>query len=230
MEEGKDFYFNQKFHPLEAYEDITDVVKRFKMPDIAAYKEEILHTWDSQIAEASKEAGFVADRICAGLTEMFFRYRGYEKGLMDMVLYPEESREILEQIADYKIQYWDLFGDYIKQKGLEDSFLVVSECDDLGTQQSLLMSQDMLRQIVFPPMRRYLGFIKNKMPNAKIFFHCDGSIKKIIPDFIEMGIDILNPVQYTAFDMDLFELKKNFGSDVPTGDPGSETQGTMSRV
>ena len=227
MDEGKDFYFNQKFHPLEAYEDITDVVKRFKLPDIAAYKEEILDTWDSQSAEASKDAGFVADRICAGLTEMFFRYRGYEKGLMDMVLYPAESREILEQIAEYKIQYWDLFGDYIKENRLEDSFLVVSECDDLGTQQSLLMSKEMLEQIVFPPLRRYLGFIKNKIPNAKIFFHCDGSIKKIIPDFIEMGIDILNPVQYTAFDMDLFELKKNFGKDIVFWGAGIDTQGTL---
>ena len=177
--------------------------------------------------EAAAVAACYALLVCAGLTEMFLRFRGYEQRLIDMMENPKETRDILERIADYKIQYWDIVGDYIKLRDMEDSVLVASECDDLGTQQSLLVFPSELSDIVFPPMRRYLRWMKKKLPGCRIFFHCDGSIRSIIPDLIEMGIDILNPVQYSAAGMDLTELKRDFGKELVFWGAGIDTQETL---
>ncbi len=227
MEEGKDLYFNQIEAPFARCERIEEMVHTFSMPDLSNRREEFYSLFDTQVRKAPSGVGFIVDRVCAGLTEMFFRFRGYEQGLIDMLENPKASREVLERIADYKIQYWDIVADYLESRNLEDSVLVASECDDLGTQQSLLLSPELLSEIVFPPMRRYLGWMKKRLPYCRIFFHCDGAIRPIIPDFIEMGIDILNPVQYSASGMDLRELKRDFGKDLVFWGAGIDTQDTL---
>jgi len=227
MEEGKDLYFNQIDAPFTRCASIEEMVATFRMPDLSQRREEFFSLFDAQVRKASTGTAFIVDRVCAGLTEMFFRFRGYEQGLIDMMENPKEVRDILERIADYKIQYWDIVGDYIELRDMEDSVLVASECDDLGTQQSLLVSPSELSDIVFPPMRRYLEWMKKKLPGCRIFFHCDGSIRSIIPDLIEMGIDILNPIQYSAAGMDLKELKRDFGKELVFWGAGIDTQETL---
>ena len=227
MEEGKDLYFNQIEVPFARCTSIEEMVETFQMPDLSPRRERFFCLFDTQVKKASAGVGFIVDRVCAGLTEMFFRFRGYEQGLIDMIESPQKSREILERIADYKIQYWDIVGDYLELRNMTDSVLVASECDDLGTQQSLLVSPAMLAEIVFPPMQRYLGWMKKRLPGCRIFFHCDGSIRSIIPDLIEMGIDILNPVQYSAAGMDLKELKRDFGKELVFWGAGIDTQETL---
>ncbi len=227
MEEGKDLYFNQIKAPYATSASIDEMAKSFRMPDLSERRDEFFSLFDAQVRKASAGVGFIVDRVCAGLTEMFFRFRGYEQGLIDMLENPKETREILERIADYKIQYWEIVADYLENRGLEDSVLVASECDDLGTQQSLLVSPEILSDVVFPPMRRYLGWMKKRLLYCRIFFHCDGAIRSILPDFIEMGIDILNPVQYSAAGMDLEELKRDFGKDLVFWGAGVDTQETL---
>jgi uroporphyrinogen decarboxylase len=227
MEEGKDLYFNQIEAPFTHCARIEEMRRVFRMPELSPRREELYSLFDIQVRKASAGVGFIVDRVCAGLTEMFFRFRGYEQGLIDMLENPIETREILERIADYKIQYWDMVADYLKSRNLKDSVLVASECDDLGTQQSLLVSPEILSEVVFPPMRRYLGWMKKRLTHCRIFFHCDGAIRPIIPDLIEMGIDILNPVQYSATGMDLVELKREFGKDLVFWGAGIDTQGTL---
>jgi len=83
--------------------------------------------------------------------------------------------------------------------------------DDLGTQRSLLMSPKMYRQVLKPIHADYIAFIKERT-NAKVFFHTDGDVFDLIPDFIEIGVDILNPIQTSAGKMaNLLELKSKFG-------------------
>lgn len=228
MVEGKDYYFNQTTHPLEQYENIQDVLQNLCIPDLSSRKAEYYELFDQQRAELG-ETALVADRNCAGLTEMFLRFRGYENGYMDMALYPDESRELMDRIAEHKMEYWDIFGDYIIDRGLQESFLVAAECDDLGTQQSLLVSEGMLEDLVFPAMSKYISFIKKKIPGIKVFFHSCGAVKPLIPKFIETGIDILNPVQYTASDMDLKDLKREFGKDICFWGGGIDTQEVLSK-
>ena len=74
--------------------------------------------------------------------------------------------------------------------------------------------------------KRLFAFIKAQVP-VKIFFHSCGAVRRLIPDLIEAGIDILNPVQISAADMDLTELKREFGHDLVFWGGGVDTQGVL---
>jgi uroporphyrinogen decarboxylase len=228
MEGGKDFYFNLVSSPLSRGSDLKELLAGYRMPDLAKEREWLFALLDGQAGVPGPYA-WVADRCCAGLLEMALRFRGFEDFYLDLALDPEASRRLFDMIADHKIEYWGLVAEYIETRGLQSAVVVVSECDDLGAQESLLVSPEMLRNLVFPPMRRYLAFIKKRLPQAKIFFHCCGAVREVLPDFIEMGIDILNPVQYTAAGMDLRGLKEDFGKDLVFWGGGVDTQNTLAK-
>ncbi len=225
---GKDLYFNQTRHPLEEYEELEDCLDKVQIPDLLQRRDELYALFDRQVAK-NADAALIADRCCAGLTEMCLRVRGYEKGYMDMAADPEAMGELLAKFTEHKLEYWGLVADYIAERGLEQRFLVVAECDDLGTQQSTLVAPEMLRRLVFPQMRRYISYIKERMPWIKVFFHSCGAIFDLIPDLIDCGVDILNPLQYTAQGMDLAELKREFGSELVFWGGGIDTQKILAR-
>ena len=91
---------------------------------------------------------------------------------------------------------------------------MISEADDYGTQTSQLISPRMFRKIFKPRLQTLFARIHQLAPNAKLFFHSDGNIRPILPDLIEIGIDILNPVHITATGMEPAALKRDFGKDV----------------
>jgi len=218
-----DHYFNQKTFPLAHCTTIKEAADKLELPDFNNQREHIYTLFDAQLKTLGTSA-WIADRCCAGLTEMAFRFRGYQNFYLDLAMDGASARKLLEKIADHKIAYWEVVGDYILERGLEDHIPVIAEADDLGVQNGLLVSKKMMDEIIFPQMNRYLKAIKAKMPWVKIFFHCCGSIKPILPNFIEMGIDILNPIQYAAKDMDLAELKKEFGEELTFWGGGIDTQ------
>jgi uroporphyrinogen decarboxylase len=87
----------------------------------------------------------------------------------------------------------------------------------------------MYRKLVKPHQKRVFAFIKKKLRDSGyLLMHSDGSIHALIPDLIEMGVDILNPVQVTAADMDSRRLKREFGDDLVFWGGGIDTQGTLS--
>jgi uroporphyrinogen decarboxylase len=86
--------------------------------------------------------------------------------------------------------------------------------DDLGTQESLMISPATYRQMLKPVHAKLISFIKART-KAKVFFHSDGDVFDLIPDFIEIGVDILNPIQSGAGRMsDLGRLKKTYGKNI----------------
>jgi uroporphyrinogen decarboxylase len=95
--------------------------------------------------------------------------------------------------------------------------------DDLGTQNGLMMSPEIYRKLIKPAEKRVWEFIKTKT-SAFLFLHSCGSVRKLIPDFIELGVDILNPVQISAKDMIPKELKREFGRDLTFWGGGCDTQ------
>jgi uroporphyrinogen decarboxylase len=228
MDSRKDYYFNLMASPLSRGEDFKALLAGYTLPDLSREKEWLFAVFDEQTRGLGGYA-WIADRCCAGLLEMCLRFRGFENFYMDLALDPETSVRMFEMVADHKIEYWGIVADYIEARGLEEKVPVVSECDDLGTQSSLLVSPEMLRTLVFPGTRRYLSFIKKRMPWAKIFFHSCGAVREIIPDFIDMGIDILNPVQYSAAGMELSGLKKDFGKDLVFWGGGVDTQNVLAK-
>jgi len=103
-------------------------------------------------------------------------------------------------------------GHFLEELG--DNVDIIKIGDDLGTEKSLMISPNMYREILKPIHADFIDFIKART-KAKIFFHSDGDVAPLIEDFIEMGIDILNPIQTSAGSMsDLPALKKRFGDNI----------------
>lgn len=135
--------------------------------------------------------------------------QGMETFLMNMAMDQDFARALLEKIAVYCKQ---LMGPFLEQLG--DNVDIIKIGDDLGTQESLMISPKMYREILKPVHADFISFIKART-NAKVLFHSDGDVAPLIDDFIEIGVDILNPIQTSAGKMsDLASLKKHFGNNI----------------
>lgn len=150
----------------------------------------------------------IADAPQQGIFETAFLLRGLSNFLEDLALREDFAKELLSRICDYMIGLYDTFltevGEYVQ---------VVFTGDDVGMQDRLLISPTMYRQIIKPFHRKFWHFIKQKT-QAYLFFHSCGSVYPLIPDFIEMGVDILNPIQVSAKDMNSARLKEEFGDKI----------------
>jgi uroporphyrinogen decarboxylase len=141
--------------------------------------------------------------------ERAYAMQGMDTFLLNMARDPDFARALLEKIAVYCKQ---LMGRFLEELG--DNVDIIKIGDDLGTQESLMISPKMYREILKPVHADFISFIKART-KAKIFFHSDGDVAPLIEDFIEMGVDILNPIQTSAGSMsDLPSLKKRFGSNI----------------
>jgi uroporphyrinogen decarboxylase len=135
--------------------------------------------------------------------ERAFAMQGMDTFLMNMALAPDFARCLLEKIASLCRQ---LMGHYLRECG--ELLDIVKIGDDLGTQDRLLMSPKMYRNLLKPIHADYIRFIKERT-GAKVFFHTDGDVFDLVEDFIEIGVDILNPIQTSAGRMsNLAELKR----------------------
>lgn len=143
---------------------------------------------------------------------------GFEDFFTDMILNPSRVDTILDKITEIKFIFWDQVLD-----NMGDLLDVVVEADDLGTQRGLLISPKMYRKYIKPRQKALFDFIKKKV-DVKIYFHSCGSILELIPDFIDVGVDILNPIQVNAVGMCTKYLKQQFGQDLVFWGGGIDTQ------
>lgn len=135
--------------------------------------------------------------------------QGMDVFLLNMIEHPDFARVLLQRIGDYCKQ---LMGYFLQELG--DNVDIIKIGDDLGTQKSLMISPRMYRNFLKPVHADLIGFIKERT-SAKVFFHSDGDVAPLIDDFIEIGVDILNPIQTNAGSMsDLAMLKKRFGNNI----------------
>jgi len=146
--------------------------------------------------------------------------RGMEAILMDSVSEPRLFTRILERILEIQARkmenYLEAVGEYLD---------VVSIGDDLGTQNGPLISPEAFRRLIKPYLRDYFQVVKNKT-KAKLHLHCCGSISLLLDDLIEIGVDVINPVQITARDMEPEGLKERFGDRLSFWG-GIDTQRTL---
>ncbi len=179
-------------------------------------------------AVAFRAAGkvVVCKGLCAGMFEMAQRLRGMSNCLCDLLADPDTAKYLLDNILRLKIEFWDMLLDE-----LGDLVDIVAECDDYGTQQSQLISVNTYNQLISPRLRELVRFVKNKHAEKRpanepgyLFFHSCGNVRPYLPDFIDMGIDILNPVHVTATGMDPAGLKRDFGRDLTFWGGGVDTQ------
>lgn len=219
----KDLYFNQVSYPLEKYSVLSDCVQHIRTPDWNTYTNILHQDLNSQL-ESIHGYCCIADRNTAGFTENSLRIRGYENWYMDTIMDTKGVELLLDRILEDKIRYWDVLIDWAKHNKCQEQIDVISECDDLGSQSSTIIGPDDLRKMVIPRIKELFSHIKKRLPGAKSFFHSCGAVRELIPDLIDAGIDILNPVQYTASGMGLKGLKKDFGNDLVFWGGGIDTQ------
>jgi uroporphyrinogen decarboxylase len=144
--------------------------------------------------------------IRGGLVDQGGNLRGMEQFMMDMVRAPAYVEALMQKLAEIYAGVYalclDLVGPYVQ---------MVETQDDLGAQNNPLISPKMWRRLVKPAQKYIFDTIRQKAPQAKIAFHTDGNVWAFIPDLIEIGVDVLNPIQPTAREMDSFRLKQTFG-------------------
>lgn len=156
--------------------------------------------------------------ICGGLTEGLFKLRGFEEGYMDLAGDPGLARRVMERILEVKLAYWERA---LPQVG--DAADVLVEADDLGGQDRTLFSPRTYRELVKPLHRKLFDYLHARS-GARVFFHTCGAVRDLIPDLVEIGVDILNPVQVSAANMDTAELKREFGRELVFWGGGVDTQ------
>ncbi|UCG94362.1 MAG: uroporphyrinogen decarboxylase [Candidatus Aerophobus sp.] len=131
--------------------------------------------------------------------------RGFEQFLVDLILNEDFVNVLLDRELELQKGFYevllDAVGDYIQ---------IVETSDDLGAQQGPLISLETYRKFIKPRQKEINDFIHGRT-DAKIFQHSDGSVYQLIPDLIETGLDILEPVQPLAKNMEPQRLKKEFG-------------------
>ena len=214
-----DFDYCPTRYGMEEF-DLADL-KKFKWPDYTDPGIVVGLEEDAKALYENTDFCIVADIPRGGPFEQGCWSRNYATFLMDFYENPTFVHTLLDGITDNLIGYWgaylDSVGKYVQ---------VVAQGDDMGTQTGEYISPKLYREFIFPRQKRLFDFIHSKT-DAKIFLHSCGSIRDIIPDLIEAGVDALNPVQYAARNMDLAELKKEFGSDLAFWGGGISTQNEL---
>ncbi len=224
--EGQDLYFNQKTYPLEKYPTLSEGIPHLPRTDLEDFHNILRKDLNQQIGQVGEHA-CVADRHVAGFTENSVRIRGYENWYMDTVMDPDGIDRLIGIILEDKITYWDQVIDWAIENGEAERIQIIAECDDLGTQSSTIIDPEALRTLVIPRFKTLFSHVKKRLPHVKTFMHTCGSVRELLPDLIDAGLDILNPVQFTAAHMDLVELKREFGKDLTFWGGGVDTQSIL---
>jgi uroporphyrinogen decarboxylase len=171
-----------------------------------------------QLYEESEYALVGSAVIGGGIFEQPARVMGMQNFLMSLISEPAFADRLMETITDIYIEscnrYLEYVGPYIQ---------VFTYWDDVAGQNDWLIRPDLYRKVIKPKQKRLVDAIKKKT-NAKLFYHSCGASRDLIPDLIEIGFDILNPVQVSAKGMDTKELKKQFGRDMVFWGGGVDTQ------
>ncbi|MHB8969772.1 MAG: uroporphyrinogen decarboxylase family protein [Pirellulaceae bacterium] len=152
------------------------------------------------------------------LFNQLLRVRGMEEGLMDLVTNQEFCEAFLDRLTCTIITAQELFLDEVG-----DLIDVHFTADDLSGQTSPLISPSVYRSLIKPRWARIIEAIKRKT-KAKIFYHGCGAIGTFLPDLIEIGVDILNPVQVSAAGIDTAGLKREYGRHLSFWGGGCDTQ------
>ena len=151
------------------------------------------------------------------LLEMGFFIRRMDNFLMDLMMDDKNLTTLLDALVEMH-----LAGLEKKCRSVGDVVDVIRFGDDLGMTSGPIMDLDTFRKFFKPRYRVLCDYVKQHS-NMKIFMHSCGSIKQFIPDLIDVGIDILNPIQTNCYEMDLVTLKNEFGKDIVFWGGGVDT-------
>jgi len=197
------YYFDIVEHPLAGLD--RESLKDYQWPDPHDLgRRERLEEKVKDLHENTDYALFF-NAATSGIFEKSCALRGTENFYVDLIADPKFAEAVLDKMVEFYLGYWEemlpLVGKYVQ---------VVKMGDDLGGQNGPLVNPEVYRKVLKPRQREVFSFIK-KRTNAKLYLHSCGSVYEFIPDIIELGVDVLNPIQVSASDMDTRRLKQEFG-------------------
>ncbi|MBI9043285.1 MAG: hypothetical protein JEZ06_02295 [Anaerolineaceae bacterium] len=202
-------YYDLGGSPLA--EDLSiEKIDNFNWPDpydpdrLVGLKEEVEDLYNNT------DYSIVAHRPVYGNIWEFTRWLiGMQNALMLTALDTKLFDYLVGKISEVLDGFYDAFlgvvGPYVD---------MVEMADDFGTNKGPMFNPKIYRNHIKPRHKKTIELIKKKAPNAKVMLHCDGAIRKFIPDLIDAGFDVLNPIEGHLVGMDPSELKKDFGSEL----------------
>ena len=215
-------YYDLHKSPLADAETIADVEK-IPWPDALDPIRYANMKADADRIVHQEGKAYVLGRMSSGMWEHAMWMAGYEKFMMDMLLNPGVCQAIMEHILEVKMQYWER-----ALEAVGENVLVASCADDLGSQDSLLVSLPLYKELIWPYHKRLFEFIKKKAKSkVYIFFHNDGAVMETFPLLIEAGVDIMNPFQVNCRGMDTAKFKQEFGKDLTVWGGSCDNQQVM---
>lgn len=212
-------YYDNTNYYLEGVEDLEELKEKMVLPEITEEELDYLETQAKDLYYNTDKA-LVCHVGCA-VFEAGQQQFGFEDFYYNLAAEPEMIHYWADKMTDaYCVmldKMLDRIGKYID--------IALFGGDDLGTQESTQMSVAMYREMIKPYHTKIYQFVHKKAPNVKVGLHSCGAIKDLIPDLIEAGVDVLNPIQISAKGMDPRELKERFGKDLVFWGGGADMQG-----
>ena len=207
------YYFDPIKYALQDARTVADIEKNY---DFSGYTSD-------QVEYLKKQARNLNGRDFAVIGDVFASFSaedcfGYEKAFMNLIAEKDLTIYFIERLTDMFIHNFDLF-----YGAVGDVCDIMMLHKDMGHQNGPMISPDLARKVFMPSFKKFVSHVKQKS-NYKVMMHNCGSIYAFIPDLIDCGIDILNPVQFTARDMELKRLKSEFGQDLCFWGGGVDTQ------
>jgi uroporphyrinogen decarboxylase len=184
--------------PLAKYNSVEEIEQNYNWPKP--------DHWDySHLPEAIK--GQEHRPIRGGGSEPMLKYkqlRGEEQAFIDMVENPDILHYCLDKL--FELAYQETLRIF---ETIPGSVIITYVAEDLGGQSALMYSPKHIREFLLPRMKRMMQLTKQH--GSYVFHHTDGAAREILPDLIETGIEVLNPVQWRCPGMEREGLKKDFG-------------------
>ena len=186
-----------------------DMLETYPWPDMNDPYRVALVKQQAQKLNAENSYAIMATPWLMFPFERAFEMQGMDKFLLNLAMAPDFSQALLKKNNELCMQ---LMGHFLDECGQYIDIIKIG--DDLGTQERLLISPRMYRQMLKPLHAELIALIRQKT-QAKVFFHTDGDVFDLIDDFIEIGVDILNPIQTSAGKMaNLQDLKKRYADRI----------------
>jgi len=201
MDYGTGVYREVVYNPLAQYNSVAEIEANYSWPSPDWYDY-------AQIPQQLK--GYEDYPIRGGGSEPFLTYkslRGQEQAFMDLALNPEIVHYCLDKL--FELAYQNTLRIY---DAIPDQVMITYVAEDMGSQEGLLFSPAQIHEFLIPRMKRIMDLAHEA--GAYVFHHSDGGVRRILPDMIAAGIDVLNPIQWRSKGMEREGLKRDFGDQI----------------
>jgi uroporphyrinogen decarboxylase len=210
------FYFDDVYYPLSNADSVEDIEKW----EMGTLSEEFLSALRKEAKNLYENTDYaIMGSFGGNIIEGGQSLMGWENFMTALLANRKLVEALIEKLVEGHLRnlelYLDAVGDYIQ---------IIQMGDDLGTQNGPQLSPRLYKELISPAHKKIYEFVHEKAPHIFVFLHSCGGIYELIPYLVEAGVDILNPVQTSAVNMEPERLKREFGKELVFWGGGCDTQ------